>query len=117
MKNTTSERKKFKLEHPNNFSFLENQQDTEFNLTCHKVKVEPSSLGQIKELMEPSSLGQFNEPSPAQTVIDKDISNPFMGEVFPKSLLIQLTHYVVEILKKVYTMKHNQKAQDLLTTA
>ena len=30
----------------------------------------------------------------------KDISNPFMGEAFPKSLLILLTQQVVEILKK-----------------
>ena len=38
LKNTASERKKFKLEHPNNF-------DTESDLTCHNVKIEPSSLG------------------------------------------------------------------------
>ena len=30
----------------------------------------------------------------------KDISNSFMGETFPKSLLIQLTQQVAEILKK-----------------
>ena len=100
LKNTTSERKKFKLEHPNNFAFLENQQDTKSNLTCYNVKVEPSSMGRIKELIEPSSLGQFNEPSPAQTVVGKDISNPFMGETFPENLLLQLTQQVTEILKK-----------------
>ena len=88
LKNTTFERKKFKLEHPNNFA---NQQDIEFDLTYHNVKIEPSSLGQFKELIEPSSLGQFNEHSLAQTVVDKDISNSFMGKAFPKSLLIQLT--------------------------
>ena len=44
LKNTASERKKFKLEHPNNF-------DTNFDLTCHNVKIEPSSLGQFKELI------------------------------------------------------------------
>ena len=91
LKNTTSERKKFKLEHPNNFQSLENQQDTKSNLTSHNVKVEPSSLGQIKEPIEPSSLGQFNEPSLAQIVVSKDMSNPFMGKAFPKNLLIQLT--------------------------
>ena len=73
LKNTTSESKKFKLEHPNNFAFLENQQDTESYLTCHNVKVQPRSLGQI------------NEPSLAQTVAGKDISNLFMGEAFPKA--------------------------------
>ena len=82
LKNTASERKKFKLKHPNNFA---NQQDTESDLTCHNVKIEPSSLGQFKELIKPSSLGQFNEPSPTQVVVGKDISNSFMGEVFPKS--------------------------------
>ena len=69
-------------------------------MTCHNVKVELSSLGQFKELIEPSSLGQFNEPSPDQTVAGKDISNPFMGEAFSKSLLIQLTQEVAKILKK-----------------
>ena len=69
-------------------------------MTCHNVKIEPSSLGQLKEIIEPSSLGQFDEPSPAQTVVGKDMSNPFMGEVFPKSLLVQLTQQVAEILKK-----------------
>ena len=44
LKNTASERNKFKLEHPNNF-------DTKFDLTCHNVKIEPSSLGQFKELI------------------------------------------------------------------
>ena len=81
MKNAASERKKFKLEHPNNF-------DTESDLTCHNVKIKPSSLG------------QYDEPSPAQTVAGKDISNLFMGEAFPKSLLLQPTQQVVEILKK-----------------
>ena len=36
---------------------------------------------------------------PSQTVAGKDISNPFMGEAFPKSLLIQLTQQIAEILK------------------
>ena len=58
LKNTAFERKKFKPEHPNIF-------DTETDLTCHNVKIEPSSLGQFKKLIEPSSLGQFDEPSPA----------------------------------------------------
>ena len=79
----------------NNFSNLENQHDTGFD-----VKIEPSPLGQFKELLEPSSLGQFNEPSPAQTVAGKDTTNPFMGKVFPNSLLVQLTQQVAEILKK-----------------
>ena len=64
LKNTVSERKKFKLENPNNFTILENQQDTESNLTSHNVKIKPSSLGKFKELIEPGSLGQFNEHSP-----------------------------------------------------
>ena len=84
LKNTTFEMKKFKLEHLTIFY-------TKTDLTCHNVKIEPSSLGQLKEIIEPSSLGQFDEPSPAQTVVGKDMSNPFMGEVFPKSLLLQLT--------------------------
>ena len=95
LKNTAFERKKFKIEHTNNFSNLENQHDIGFD-----IKIEPSPLGQFKELLEPSSLGQFNQPSPAQTVAGKDTTNPFMGEVFPKSLLVQLTRQVVEILKK-----------------
>ena len=87
------------------------------------IKIEPSPFGQFKELLEPSSLGQFNEPSslgqfkepsPAQTVTSKDTTNPFMGEVFPKSLLVQLTQQVAEILKKMYAKKQSQKAQDLL---
>ena len=45
-------------------------------------------------------MGQINEPSPAQTVVGKDTSNPFMGEAFPKSRLVQLTKQVAEILKK-----------------
>ena len=57
-------------------------------------------MGQFKDLIKLSSLGQFNELSPAQTVVGKDISNPFMGEAFPKSLLIQLTQQVAKILKK-----------------
>ena len=80
MKNVASKRNKFKLEHPNNF-------DTESDLTCHNVKIEPSSLGQC------------DEPGPAQTVDGKDISNSFMGETFLESLLLQLTQQVVEILK------------------
>ena len=76
LKNTTSEMKKFKLEHPNNF-------DTKSDLTCHNVKIESSSLG------------QFDEPSPSQTVAGKDTSNSFMGEAFPKSLLLQITQQVV----------------------
>ena len=66
LKNTASKRKKFKLEYPNNF-------DIGSDLTCHNVKIEPSSLDQFKELTEPSSLGQFNEPSPAQMIAGKDI--------------------------------------------
>ena len=81
LKITAFERNKFKIEHTNNFSNLENQHDTGSD-----IKIEPSPLGQFKELLEPSSLGQFNEPSPAQTVAGKDTTNPFMGEVFPKSL-------------------------------
>ena len=45
LKNSASQRKKFKLEHPNNFA---NQQEIEFDLTCHNVKIEPSSLGSLK---------------------------------------------------------------------
>ena len=78
-KNEALEKNKFKLEHPNSFAILENQQDMELNLTSQNVKTEPSSLGQI------------NEPSPAQTVASKDISNSLMGEVFPKNMLFQLT--------------------------
>ena len=92
MKNAASERKKFELEHPNNF-------DTESDLTCHNVKIKPSALGQFKELIEPNSLGQCDEPSPTQTVADKDILISFIDEVFPKSLLLQLTQQVAEILK------------------
>ena len=88
-------RKKFKIEHTNNFSILENQHDVGSD-----IKIEPSPLGQFNELLKPSSLGQFNEPSPTQTVAGKDITNPFMGEAFPKSLIVQLTQQVVEILKK-----------------
>ena len=95
LKNTTFERKKFKIEHTNKFSNLENQHDAGFD-----IKIEPSPLGQFKELLEPSSLGQFNEPSPVQMVAGKDTTNPFMSEVFPKSLLVQLTQQVAEILKK-----------------
>ena len=61
--------------------------------------MEPSPLGQFKELLEPSLLGQFNEPSLAQTVVGKNTTNPFMGEVFPKIHLVQLTQQVAEILK------------------
>ena len=46
------ERKKFKIEHTNNFSILENQYDSGFD-----IKIEPSPLGQFKKLLEPSSLG------------------------------------------------------------
>ena len=56
LKNLASQRKKFKLEHPNNFA---NQQEIESNLTCYNVKIEPSSLGHFKEQIEPSSLGQL----------------------------------------------------------
>ena len=75
----------------NKFSTLENHPD---------IKVVPCPLGQFKELLKSSSLDQINEPSPAQTVVGKDTPNPFMGEAFPKSLLVQLTQQVVEILKK-----------------
>ena len=95
LKNIAFERKKFKIEHTNNFSNLENQYDTGSD-----IKIEPSLLGQFKELLEPSSLSQFNEHNPAQTVASKDTTNPFMSEVFPKSLLVQLTQQVVKILKK-----------------
>ena len=81
LKNIAFERKEFKIEHTNNFSNLENQHDIGFD-----IKIEPSPLGQFKELLEPSSLGQFNEPSPTQTIAGKDTTNPFMGKVFPKSL-------------------------------
>ena len=87
-KNAELKRKKFKLEYPNGFAILENQQGTNLNLTSQNVKTEPSSLG------------QFNEPSPARTIDGKDTSNSLMGEVFPKNLLIQLIQRVVEILKK-----------------
>ena len=95
LKNTAFERNKFKIEHTNNFSNFENQHDIGSD-----IKIEHSPLGHFKELLEPISLGQFNEPSPAQTVAGKDASNPFMGEVFPKNILVQLTQQVVEILKK-----------------
>ena len=55
---------------------------------------------EFKDLLDPSSLGQINEPSPAQIVAGKDTPNLFMGEAFPKSLLVQLTQQVAEILKK-----------------
>ena len=45
-------------------------------------------------------MGQFNELSPTQTVAGKDTTNPFMSEVFSKSLIVRLTQQVVEILKK-----------------
>ena len=83
------ERKKFKIEHINNFehmnkfSTLENHSDIGLD-----IKVEPSPLGQFKDLLDPSSLGQINEPSSAQTVAGKDTSNLFMGVTFPKSLLV-----------------------------
>ena len=67
----------------NKFSTLENHPEI-----GPDIKVEPSPLGQFKDLLEPSSFGQINEPSPAQTVAGKDTPNPFMGEAFPKSLLI-----------------------------
>ena len=98
MKNTALERKKFKIEHTNNFehinkfSVLENHPDD--------IKIEPSPLEQFRDLLEPSSLGINNEPSPAQTIVGKDTPNSFMGEAFPKSLLVQLTQQVAEILKK-----------------
>ena len=57
-------------------------------MTCHNVKIEASSFGQC------------DEPTLAQTVAGKNISNPFMGEAFQKSLLLQLTQLVAEILKK-----------------
>ena len=73
-KNEALERKKFKLEHPNSFAILENQQDTKLNLTSQNVKTEPSSLGQI------------NEPSLVKTVASKDIKS-FNGWGFPKKLV------------------------------
>ena len=79
----------------NKFSTLENHPEI-----GHDIKAEPSSLGQFKDLLEPSSLGQINEPSPAQMVASKHTLNPFMGEASPKSLLVQLTQQVAEILKK-----------------
>ena len=98
MKNTALERKKFKIEHTNNFehfnkfSVLENHPDD--------IKIEPSPLEQFIDLLEPSSLGQNNEPSSIQTVAGNDTPNPFMGEAFLKNLLVQLTQQVDEILKK-----------------
>ena len=98
LKNTALERKKFKIEHTNNFehinnfSVLENQPEN--------INIEPSPIEQFINSLEPSSLGINNEPSPAQTVAGKDTPNPFMGEAFPKSLLVQLTQQVAEILKK-----------------
>ena len=75
-----------------NFSALENQPED--------IKIEPGPLEQFINLLEPSSLGINNEPSPAQTVAGKDTSNPFMGEAFPKILLVQLIQQVAEIFKK-----------------
>ena len=95
LKSTSFERNKFKIEHTNYFSNLENQHDVGLD-----IKIEPSPLDQFKELLEPSSLGQINEPSPVQTKADKSTSNPFMGKVFPKSLIVQLTQQMTEILKK-----------------
>ena len=80
LKSTAFERKKFKIEHTN---YLEDQHNA-----GPDIKIEPSLLGQFKELLESSSLGKINEPSPAQTVAGKDTSNPFMGEAFLKSLLV-----------------------------
>ena len=91
MKNAALERKKFKIEHINKFPVLENHPDD--------IKIEPSPLEQFKDLLEPSSLGINNEPSPTQTIAGKDTLNLFMGEAFPKSLLVQLTQQVAEILK------------------
>ena len=95
LKNTAFERKKFKIEHTNNFSNFENQHNVEYD-----IKIEPSPLGKFKELLVPSSLGRFNESSPSQTVVGKDTSNPITGEVFSKNLLVQLTQQVTEIVKK-----------------
>ena len=98
MKNTTLEIKKFKIEHINNFehinkfSALENHPDD--------IKIEPSPLEQFIDLLEFSSLSINNEHSPAQTVAGKDTPNPFIGEAFSKSLLVQLKQQVAEILKK-----------------
>ena len=61
LKNTTFERKKFKIEHTNNlehmnkFATLENHLDMRLD-----IKVEPSPLGPFKDLLELSSLGQIN---------------------------------------------------------
>ena len=93
----------------NKFATLENHLDMRPD-----IKVEPNPLGQFKDLLEPNSLGQINEPSPAQTVASKDMPNPFMGEAFSKSLLVQLTQQVAEILKKDLYKKQSQKALDLL---
>ena len=70
----------------NKFSTLENHPDIGPDL-----KVEPNPLGKFKDLLEPSSLGQINEPSPTQIVAGKDTPTPFMGEAFPKSMLVHLT--------------------------
>ena len=88
LKKEALERGKFKIESSNSFAILENCDNIEPNLTGQDVKIEPSSLG------------QNNEPSPAQTVASKDITNLLMGEAFPKSLIEQLTQQIAKILKK-----------------
>ena len=110
LKNTTFERKKFKIEHTNNFEHMNKFSTLENHPEIGpKLKAEPSPLGQFKDLLEPISLGQINEPSPAQTVATKDTPNPFMGETFPKSLLVQLTQQVAEILKKIFVQRSRVK--------
>ena len=92
LKNTAFERKKFKMEHTNNLEHMNKFATLENHLDMGPdIKVEPSPLDQFKDLLEPNSLGQINEPSPAQMIVGKDTSNPFMGEAFPKSRLVQLT--------------------------
>ena len=99
MKNTALERKKkFKIEHTNNFEHINKFSALENH--PGDIKIEPSPLEPFINLLEPSSLGINNEPSPAKTAANKDTANPFMGEAFPKSLLVQLTQQVAEILKK-----------------
>ena len=93
----------------NKFSTLENHLEI-----GPDIKVEPSPLVQFKYLLEPSSLGQINEPSLAQTVVGKDTQNPFMGEAFLKSLLVQLTQQVAEILKKdMYKEAESESSRSL----
>ncbi|MCR2848055.1 hypothetical protein, partial [Heyndrickxia coagulans] len=108
-----------KKQNKNIYNLFENNLKKIVDLELEKTKLKRQLLDQdyedtvksyypdalFKKSSEPSSSSRVDEPSPAQMVAGKDLSNPLIGEAFPKSLIDHMQTQILETLRKEFKHK------------